>query len=262
MPPGYSMLDDLELERQGVLPLVRRAFAGEPVVTPPVRYDISRVYSTGTGHTVWTQGHLYPVRGGDGRVTHVVLTHVDLSERIAAEDALRASERRFAAIVQQATVGIAQVDLAGRFSLVNDRYCELLGRSREELAGLRMQDVTHPDDLPRNLPLFARAAETGESFVIEKRYLRPDGSVVWVSNSVAAIHDAAGRAESVLAVAFEVTERRRAPDTPEPPHPGGTRCDPSSCCCSLSCPPARPAPGGPRPRMPAPPPSRGTCWSG
>jgi PAS domain S-box-containing protein len=209
-PPGYSVLTDPELERQGVLHHVRRAFAGETVTTPLVRYDISRVSTTGAGRTLWTQGHLYPLRDGSGRVTHVVLTHIDLTERVRAEEALRASERRFGAIVHQASAGIAQVDLTGRFVLVNDRYCALVARSREELLGLRMQDITHPEDLPANLALLGRALETGEPFTIEKRYLRPDGSAVWVSNSVAAVHDEGETPTSVLAVSVDVTDRRRA----------------------------------------------------
>jgi PAS domain S-box-containing protein len=209
-PPGYSVLTDPELERQGVLHHVRRAFAGETVTTPLVRYDISRVSTTGAGRTLWTQGHLYPLHDGSGRVTHVVLTHIDLTERVRAEEALRASERRFGAIVHQASAGIAQVDLTGRFVLVNDRYCALVARSREELLGMRMQDITHPEDLPANLALLGRALETGEPFTIEKRYLRPDGSAVWVSNSVAPVHDEGETPTSVLAVSVDVTDRRRA----------------------------------------------------
>jgi PAS domain S-box-containing protein len=73
---------------------------------------------------------------------------------------------------------MAQVDLTGRFVRVNDQYCAILGRRSDELLQLRMQDCTHPDDLPHNMVLFQRALEAGEAFEIEKRYLRPDGSVV------------------------------------------------------------------------------------
>ena len=122
----------------------------------------------------------------------------------------RAGERHLAALVAQATVGIAEVDLDGRFVLVNDRYCDMVGRTREQLLALRMQDITHPDDLPANVHLFGRAIEHHESFVIEKRYVRPDGTAVWVSNSVTAILGDDGRPQAVLAVSQDVTERKRA----------------------------------------------------
>jgi PAS domain S-box-containing protein len=131
-------------------------------------------------------------------------------ERARAETALRESEERFRAIVSQATAGIAQVDLTGRFLLVNDRYCGIVGRSREELLSLTMQRITHPDDLPGNLKLFQGAAETGEPFVIEKRYVRPDGTFVWVSNSVSLVRDANGTPQSVIAITHDVSKRVQA----------------------------------------------------
>lgn len=133
-----------------------------------------------------------------------------LAER-EARVALAESEARFRAVVEQAGTGIAQVDRNGRFILVNDRYCEIVGRPREALlGGLRMQDITHPDDLTGNLPAFARTLGDGVPFSIEKRYLRPDGAEVWVHNSVAPVRDDTGRVLAVVAVAQDVTARRAA----------------------------------------------------
>lgn len=133
-----------------------------------------------------------------------------LAER-EARVALAESEARFRAVVEQAGTGIAQVDRHGRFVLANDRYCEIVGRSREDLlGGLRMQDITHPDDLAANLPAFARTVQDGVPFSIEKRYLRPGGAEVWVHNSVAPVRDDEGRVLAVVAVAQDVTARRAA----------------------------------------------------
>jgi PAS domain S-box-containing protein len=135
-----------------------------------------------------------------------------LAHQAGGEDAetLRESEARLKAIFDQASAGIAQTDLDGRFISVNDRYCEIVGRSREELMSLRMQDITHPQDLPGNLPLFAAAARDAEAFEIEKRYLRADGSTVWVRNSVTGMRNADGAVQSILAVSIDLTERREA----------------------------------------------------
>ena len=117
---------------------------------------------------------------------------------------------QLAAFVSQTTAGLGQVDLDGRFTLVNDRFCEITGRSREDLLQLTMQAITHPDDLARNVPLFERAVREGTPYTHEKRYLRPDGSHVWVNNSVAVIRRPDGAPYGVLAVALDVTERRAA----------------------------------------------------
>ncbi|MGH6850080.1 MAG: PAS domain S-box protein [Methylocella sp.] len=134
----------------------------------------------------------------------------DLLERAQAETALRESEERLRAIVDQTKAGIAQTDLTGRFELVNERYCEITGYSRDELLRMQMQELTHPEDLPRNLELFRRMTAEGAPFVIEKRYLRKDGSAIWVSNTVSLARDGSGRPQHVVAISLDISERRRA----------------------------------------------------
>lgn len=135
----------------------------------------------------------------------------DLTERKRREAALRDSEAHFAAIFDQTAAGFSEVDLAGRFLRVNDRFCAITGYTRDELlSGLRMQDITHSDDLPENLRLFQRAVEAGEPFQIEKRYIRPDGSVVWVSNTVSLIHSETRQPHTVVSISLDLTARREA----------------------------------------------------
>ncbi len=96
-----------------------------------------------------------------------------LAQRLEqAEEALRQREEQLAALIGQSAAGFGQVDLTGKFTFVNDRFCEITGRTRQELLALRMQDITHPDDLPRNISLFERARSDGAPFVHEKRYGR------------------------------------------------------------------------------------------
>ena len=110
----------------------------------------------------------------------------------------------------QAATGIAEVDMSGRFTRANDRYCEVVGYPREELLGLRFQDITHPDDLPANLDLFGRIAEGPDHYTLEKRYVRKDGRDVWCRTAVSLIRDASGRPARVLAIIEDVTERKYA----------------------------------------------------
>jgi len=134
----------------------------------------------------------------------------DITERKCAEESLKESEERFHAIFSQAGAGIAQTDLNGRFTLVNKCYCDITGRNSKELLGLKMQDITHPDDLATNLALLKRLKEEGSGFVIEKRYLRPDGEIVWVRNSVSFVNHGPANGQYFLAVTQDITEHKRA----------------------------------------------------
>jgi len=160
----------------------------------------------GQGHEVEFVSNLYEE---DGR--KVIQCNIrDITERKHAEESLRESEERFHAIFSQATAGIAQADLNGRFTLVNKCYCAITGRSAEELLGTKMQDITHPEDLANNLALLKKLKAEGTAFVIEKRYLRPHGEVVWVRNSVSCVNHAPAKEKYLLAVTQDITERRRA----------------------------------------------------
>ena len=171
-----------------------------------MEYEFER--ADGTWAYVLDQG--YVGRDDQGRPVRVIGSMLDITDRKRAEEARRASDERYRAIVSQATAGIAEVDLSGRFTFANDRYCSIVGRSRGDLLRLCMQDITHPDDLPGNLVQFRRALETGEPFVIEKRYVRPDGASVWVVNSVSVVRNAGGHPQSIIAVTHDISERRRA----------------------------------------------------
>jgi PAS domain S-box-containing protein len=131
-----------------------------------------------------------------------------ITERERAEEALRESEARYRALVEQATVGIAQSDLTGKLIFVNERYCEILGRRREDLLGLHLQDLTDERERPRFLPLFEQLVKEATGFSIEKRYLRPDGSTVWVENEVHLVYGTNAQPLYAQAITQDVTERK------------------------------------------------------
>ena len=145
---------------------------------------------------------------GDGTVVEYC---IDVGDRKRAEEALRRSEERLRNIFDQATAGIAQVDLNGQFITVNQRFCEITGYTEEELKnGLTRGGITHPDDQNRDRAMFELSLTNRKPYVIEKRYLRKDGTSVWVRNSVSPFMDAAGRPEHMLAVAIDINDRKLA----------------------------------------------------
>jgi PAS domain S-box-containing protein len=173
----------------------------------PIEYRIIR---PDTGEVRWLSRRGEAIRDPATGAIRWYGVVFDISDRKSAEEALREREGQLSAFIDQATAGFAQVDLDGRFTLVNDRFCEIAGRSREELLTLNLLEITHPDDRPANVPKFERAVSDGTPYSHEKRYVRPDGSIVWVNNSVSVIRRPSGEPYGVLAVSIDVTERRIA----------------------------------------------------
>jgi PAS domain S-box-containing protein len=173
-------------------------------------YEIEARLRRHDGEYRWCLTRAVPACDALGRVIAWYGTTTDIEARKQAEVALRLSEDRFRSIFDQALGGIAQKDLDGRYIMVNDRYCEITGRSREELLTMRMRDVTHPDDLAPSLELYGDLVNGGPDYEIEKRYVRPDGSSVWVHNSVSAIRSPTGEPQSVLAVSIDISDRKQA----------------------------------------------------
>nr|WP_279612362.1 PAS domain S-box protein [Agrobacterium pusense] len=196
-----ELWDDLE-------PLLQRVLAkGETVAAKDRPFYIER---HGYPETVYFDISYSPVADQDGTVRGVFCIVNETTERVKADAALRESEERLRAIFAQSAAGIALGDLTGKLLSVNDHFCRIVGRPRDELIGIRMQEITFADDLPENQRLFQHMVQTGESFEIEKRYVRGDGSLVWVANSVSAIRDDGGNMSQAVAISVDIGERRHA----------------------------------------------------
>jgi PAS domain S-box-containing protein len=195
------------------LPLVNRAFeqALDPARRALYKLEHRIVWPDGSVHWVAAQGKaVFDGEGPEARPLRVVGTVMDITEQKEAEEALRERGERFRAIFDQTSVGIVQVDLTGRIVLANPRYCELVGRSAQQLMGMKMQDYTHPDDLPHTLKHFNAISVNRQNYSLEKRYLRPDGSIVWVAISASLVKSPEGIPLYVLAVAKDITDRKQA----------------------------------------------------
>lgn len=140
--------------------------------------------------------------------------HIDLQEILqrsaAFESELRESEERFRATFEQAAVGIAHVAVDGHWLRVNQKLCEIIGYSQDELRQVTFQEITYPPDLARHLALRARlAAAEIDNFSLEKRYIRKDGSLIWINLTVAAVRDAERRVKYFIAVMEDISARKQ-----------------------------------------------------
>ncbi|HEX2851916.1 MAG TPA: ATP-binding protein [Opitutaceae bacterium] len=121
------------------------------------------------------------------------------------------SESRVRRILEQTAVGLAELDLDGKFTLVNEQFCAMVRRPHAELLGLRITDIVHPDDQAasisrRNMLKSGHASRS----VIEKRYLRPDSSVVWVQDHLSIIRDPFGSLCGIAVASADITDRKFA----------------------------------------------------
>jgi PAS domain S-box-containing protein len=151
--------------------------------------------------------HRLPLGGGG---TGVVGFFMDITDHVRAQEALAKGEQRVRATFEQAALGMAVADLDGRFVHVNQRLAKTLGYAPEELRGRTFVDLTHPDDRALTLD-HARRLVDGEisDYALEKRYLRKDGSSVWVLATVGMLRDDAGRPEHFVGVVEDISARRR-----------------------------------------------------
>jgi PAS domain S-box-containing protein len=158
----------------------------------------------------WTNVRAAPVLDETGSIRKWAGINIDIDARRQAEAALRQSEERLVAIFGSAAVGLSELTLNGRFLRVNDELCRILGRSSEEVLRLSILDVTFPEDVPPSLSAVAEALRSDKTASLDKRYLRPDGSVVWANSRLSPLHHGTGQPSTLLAVTADLTERRAA----------------------------------------------------
>jgi len=132
--------------------------------------------------------------------------------QVWAREKTRRSDREFRAIFELSSVGMTERDAATGLRIrVNQRLCEMTGYSAKELLKEKGVTLTHPDDRERNREVRAVVLK-GESdtWVIEKRYVRKNGEVIWVHVNGNLIRDSSGRPYRTVAVIQDITERKQA----------------------------------------------------
>lgn len=132
-----------------------------------------------------------------------------LDARREAERALRESEARFRTVFAGTAIAISIGDTTGRVLAVNPAFCALLGYSEEEFRGGKISDFLHPDDLPVVQETISRDLVCGaeDRVVLDTRFLRKDGEVVWAHVGVCLVRDEAGAPNCLVALGEDVTER-------------------------------------------------------
>ena len=132
-----------------------------------------------------------PVRANTGEVTGVTGVSIDITDRKRAEEELKESAGRFRSTFENAPIGMALVSLDNHYRQVNQAFCDMLGYSQEELLS---EDIRyHPPGRPRGqYRPHASIAGRRRRDLLEKRYIRADGEIVWALSSVSLVRDSRG----------------------------------------------------------------------
>lgn len=164
-----------------------------------------------SGRKLWGDLYNFVVRDIDGNVRTIVSMVQDITEAQDMLHMLNESEARFRGIFSQAAVGIALLDAAGRWLNVNQKLCEIIGYTLDELLELDFRAITHPDDLERDVQLTRAVMDrTIDQYSIEKRYVRKGGDIVWVMLFVRRLEGAAEEPARFVSVVEDISERKAA----------------------------------------------------
>ena len=165
------------------------------------------------GEYCWWFIRNVPLRDETGKLIRWYGTAIDIEDRKQAEQALRKSEERWRSVFENSAIGVALTDLNGRFLATNHVYQAMVGYTEEELRALYFLDVTHEDYREANWALITELLEgKRQQFQIEKKYLRKDGTSIWVSNNVSLVPGTERVPRFIMALSEDITERKRAED--------------------------------------------------
>jgi hypothetical protein len=153
------------------------------------------------------------LRNDNGSARQIIGVALDVTRRKRAEEALRKSEALFRLAFDNANIGMCLVDLQGRLTKVNPRFCKMFGYSEEELAGMSLIELTYPEDQQNSArfiqQMLCGPARQGE---IENRYIDKQGRVVWGDVSSSLVQDEQGVPQYFIAHVRDITLRKQAED--------------------------------------------------
>ena len=134
----------------------------------------------------------------------------DLTEQIRSDKALKKSEARLRSYFELSGAGIAITSPIAGWMEVNDQLCRMFGYSKEEIYKTTWTELTHPEDLDKDLENFNRVISGKiDGYSIDKRFIKKDGETIWTNLSVRAVRDQTGKVDYLVALLFNITERKR-----------------------------------------------------
>jgi diguanylate cyclase (GGDEF)-like protein/PAS domain S-box-containing protein len=164
---------------------------------------------TGNQETRILHTRKIPIVDEEGRPLYLLGISDDITERKRTEEALREREERFRKIFEEGPLGMAIVDLDYRFARVNNTLCQMVGYTEEELISLTFPDITHPEDIDIDIQFAERLLRKEiPCYKIDKRYIKKNKEVLWITLSVSTVVDSDGKPLYFLAMIEDITQRK------------------------------------------------------
>ena len=203
---GRTVYDFIHPEDAAAVRATRQALLGDEE-----QVSVTCRYRRPAGGFIWVEGEIRRVRDADGSIMGLLSTVRDVTERKRLEAELSRARTTFELAFSAAPIGMALVSVDGRFLRVNEALCKLLGRDDESLLRLTYRDITYADDLGDSNDLLKSMLDgTASDGRLEKRFVHPDGSIVWGLLALALVRDGDGRPRFFIAQTEDVTDRKNA----------------------------------------------------
>ena len=188
--------------------LEKQVFSGTPVA-----HETQETLDN-SGKKGWVDNRKYPILNEEKEIIGLFGIARDITESKQIQETLLLSEKRFRTIFEESPLGVALIDsLTGHIYEVNPRFAEIAGRSLEEMASIDWMSITHPDDVQEDLDNMD-ALNTGKitGFKMEKRYIKPDDSHVWISMTIAPITVVDKSAPRHLCMIEDISKKKKIED--------------------------------------------------
>jgi PAS domain S-box-containing protein len=197
---------------------LRRSELAEVLATGKPARDVERIFERGDGTRLTVSLNIDPLHNAKGEMVGAVNCFFDISERKRVDGALAQSrqhaleqEQRLAATYEHAAIGIVELAPDGHFLRVNEAITAITGYSREHLVASSLFTYTHADDTDADRQAFQKqVAGELEFYSVEKRLVRADGRVIWISVRSSPVRAANGQLLYLVRVVQDITERKAA----------------------------------------------------